>query len=179
MKKRLIILSDLWGASKNDWIDYYFNSLESNFDITYYDCCELGAVDKTIVVKEELHEQFVNYGITTAVKKLIALEPNEIDVLAFSIGGTIAWKAALRGLKINKMYAISATRLRHELNKPACEINLIYGEYDPFKPSIKWFKKMGVDYSIIKSFGHETYRDSKNVFSFCAEINKKINTSIF
>ncbi len=172
MKRRLIILSDLWGDLKNEWIDYYFNSLESDFDITYYDCCELGAVDKAIMVKEELHEQFVNYGITTAVKKIIVLEPNEIDVLAFSIGGTIAWKAALKGLKVNKMFAISATRLRHELCKPACKINLIYGEHDFFKPSIEWFKKMDIDCSIIKGSSHEVYRNNKKIASLCAEIKK-------
>lgn len=172
MKKRLIILSDLWGDSNSDWIDCYFNSLETVFDITYYDCCELGAVDKTLMVKEELHKQFINHGINTAVEKLIALEPNEIDILAFSIGGTIAWKAALRGLKINKMFVISATRLRNELSKPVCEINLVYGENDSFKPNIEWFEKMNLGYNIIKGFGHEVYSDSKYIASLCAEIKK-------
>jgi len=172
MKKRLIILSDLWGYSKNDWINFYFSSLETDFDITYYDCCELGAVDKTVFIEEELHTQFINHGINTAVEKLIAIEPNEIDVLAFSIGGTIAWKAALKGLRINKIFAISTTRLRHELNKPSCEINLIYGELDPFKPTREWFEKMNLDCNIIKSFGHEVYRDNSNIASLCAEIKK-------
>lgn len=172
MKQRLLILSDLWGYSKNDWINCYFNSLETDFDITYYDCCALGNIDTTDYKKEELHKQFINHGINTAVEKLIALEPNEIDVLGFSIGGTIAWKAALKGLKINSFFAISATRLRHESNKPICEINLIYGEHDPFKPSLEWFEKMKLDRNIIKGFGHEVYCDNKNIASLCAEIKK-------
>jgi len=147
MKKRLILLSDLYGDLKND-------------------------LDTISYKKEELHTQFINYGINTAVEKLIALEPNEIDVLAFSIGGAIVWKAALKGLRINKMLAISATRLRHELSKPSCEINLIYGEQDSFKPSREWFEKMNIDYNIIKGFGHEVYRDNKNIASLCAEIKK-------
>jgi len=172
MKKRLLILSDLCGYLKDDWVDCYFNSLESDFDITYYDCCALGGVDTTNYEKEELHEQFINHGINTAVRKIIALEPDEIDVLAFSIGGTIAWKAALKGLKINKMFAVSATRLRYELNKPVCEINLIYGEQDSFKPSKEWFENMNLGCNIIKGFGHEIYCDDKNTSSLCAEIKK-------
>jgi len=169
-EKRLIILSDLWGDLKNDWVNYYFNSLKLDFDITYYDCCELGAVDKTVFIEEELHSQLINHGINTAIEKLITLEPDEIDVLAFSIGGTIAWKAALKGLRVSDLYAISATRLRHELRKPSCEINLIYGEKDPFKPCGEWFEKMNLNYNTIKGIGHEVYRDNKNVSKLCAEI---------
>jgi hypothetical protein len=46
MKPRLIILSDLWGKEKSEWVKGYIEILESEFDIKFYDCCELGEVDK-------------------------------------------------------------------------------------------------------------------------------------
>jgi len=170
MKKRLLILSDLWGDSKGDWVDLYFNSLKTDFDITYYNCCDLGDIDVTNYKKEDLHKQFINHGINTAVEKLIALEPNEIDILAFSIGGTIAWKAALIGLNVNCMYTVSATRLRYELDKPNCEIKLIYGEQDLFKPSAKWFKEMNIGYTTIHDHGHELYEINKIALDLCNQI---------
>ena len=173
MKKRLLILSDLWGAKKSDWITNYFNLLEADFDITYYDCCELGAVDKTVMTEEALHVQFINHGITTAVEKLLKLELEEVNVLAFSIGGAIAWKAALNGLIVKNLYAISATRLRYELDKPNCEINLIYGEHDSFKPSSEWYEKMNLSYNILNDVGHDLYSKKRFSIDICDEIMRK------
>jgi hypothetical protein len=48
MKPKLIMLSDLWGKEKSEWITDYVAVLESKFEIMFYDCCELGGVDKTI-----------------------------------------------------------------------------------------------------------------------------------
>lgn len=173
MKKRLIILSDIWGDVNNGWLHYYIEPLKQKFDIVYYDCCELGDVNTTDLRKEQLHAQFVKHGITTAVEKLVALEPGEIDVLAFSIGGTIAWKAALKGLKVNSMFAVSATRLRYELSKPTCEINLVYGDEDSFKPSSQWFEKMNVNYNLLKDVGHDLYSQEHFSVGICDEIKRK------
>jgi len=172
MKKRLIILSDLWGDIKNDWIANYFNSLDAYFKITYYDCCELGNVDKNVESEEKIHSQFINNGINIAVEKLLKLELEEVDVLAFSIGGTIAWKGALNGLKINNLYAISATRLRYETEFPACNIKLSYGADDSFIPSFEWFNKMKLQFNIINGVGHEIYSDNKYTPGLCTEIKK-------
>ncbi|NQY30165.1 MAG: alpha/beta hydrolase [Flavobacteriaceae bacterium] len=173
MKKRLLILSDLWGAKKSDWITNYFNLLEVDFDITYYDCCELGAVDKTVMTEEALHVQFINHGITTAVEKLLKLELEEVNVLAFSIGGAIAWKAALNGLIVKNLYAISATRLRYEVEQPVCDIKLCYGADDFFIPSIEWFDKMTLQYNIIDGVGHDLYFKKCFSISICDEITRK------
>lgn len=40
--KKLILLSDLWGKEKPNWILQYTIVLEKYFDVKYYDCCELG-----------------------------------------------------------------------------------------------------------------------------------------
>jgi len=173
MKKRLVILSDLWGDVNNEWLHYYINTLAQKFDIEYYNCYVLAEVNTIDFKKEELHKQFVNHGITTAVEKLIALELDELDVLAFSIGGTIAWKAALKGLKVKSIFAVSATRLRYELNKPTCEINLIYGEQDPFKPSIEWLEKMNLSYEVLKNVGHDLYSQKRFSVDICDEIMRK------
>ena len=45
MKSRLLILSDLWGNKRSDWVGFYLKLLEAEFDVCYYDCCELGDVD--------------------------------------------------------------------------------------------------------------------------------------
>lgn len=94
MKSRFIILSDLWGRDKSNWVSDYVELLRDNFEIQYYDCCELGGIDKTIFTEQSLHDQFVNGGFEIAVENLLNKEKGEIKILAFSVGGTIAWKAA-------------------------------------------------------------------------------------
>ena len=69
-KPRLLLLSDLWGKEQSEWIILYTEILEQHFELKYYDCCELGNVDKTIYSEENLHQQFVNGGIEIAVEKL-------------------------------------------------------------------------------------------------------------
>lgn len=162
MKKRLIILSDLWGKSSSNWESLYINKLNIDFDLQYYDCCELGNIDKTVYLENNLHQQFINHGIDIAVKKLLALEKEEVSVLAFSIGGTIAWKAALEGLCVNKLIALSATRLRYENKKPNCNIQLIYGSNDSFRPTEKWFKNRCISPQILTNKTHDFYQSYLN-----------------
>jgi hypothetical protein len=164
MKPRLIILSDLFGNRHFDWENFYINSLKSHYDVQYYDCCELGNIDKSIDTQKHLHQQFVDDGIEKAVGNLLALEKGIIDILAFSIGGTIAWKAGLKGLKINNLIAISATRLRYETDKPNCNIKLYFGEKDVFKPLRNWFERLGIDINILENEGHDCYILKKAAF---------------
>ena len=56
----------------------------------------------------------MNSGIEIAVQTLLNKEKGEIKILAFSVGGTIAWKAALKGLKVSDLVAVSSNRLRYE-----------------------------------------------------------------
>ena len=172
MKPRLIILSDLWGKEKSDWVIGYVELLKDKFEIQYYDCCELGKIDKTNYVEENLHSQFINGGIEKAVANLLKTEKNPIDVLAFSVGGTIAWKAALKGVNVRSLFAVSSTRLRYEDRNPKGIIKLYYGENDIHKPSNDWFKKHSIDFEIIKNKNHDFYTEKECTTLICNEILK-------
>ena len=66
-------------------------------------------------------------------------------VLAFSTGGTIAYKAALLGLPAKSLTLVSATRIRLENEKPNCPVSLYYGGNDAFAPSQEWAEKLGLE----------------------------------
>lgn len=63
MKERIIIISDLWGRKKSEWLINYTQILETEFDIMFYDSCELGQIDVAIYTQENLHKQFIGGGI--------------------------------------------------------------------------------------------------------------------
>lgn len=170
MKPRLIVLSDLWGSDNVEWLKEYQLLLNSIFEITFYDCCKLGEVDRSNVDESAIHAQFVQNGIDLAVENLLLLETEEINVLAFSIGGTIAWKAGLKGLHINKLFAISSTRLRYEMEKPDAFVKLYYGSQDSHKPSHEWLERMDVDFRIIQAQGHQLYEDPKQARKICSDL---------
>ena len=166
-KQRLLLISDLWGKEKSDWITYYTSILEHHFQIVYYDSCDLGTIDKSDYSEENLHHQFVNGGIDRAVSTLIQKEKQKISVVGFSIGGTIAWKAALLGLKIENLFAISSTRLRHETEKPLGKIKLFYGENDTFRPDNDWVNKMNLTQNLIPNQDHECYTNEEIAQKIC------------
>mgnify|MGYP006385734565 FL=1 len=172
MKPRLIILSDLWGKEKSAWVSDYIELLNNKFEIQYYDCCELGEIDKTNYTEENLHSQFINGGIEKAVENLLKTEKNQIDILAFSIGGTIAWKAALMGLNVRSLFVVSSTRLRYEDEIPNGTIKLYYGENDSNKPSNDWFEKHSIDFEIIKNKEHDFFTKNDSSTLICNEILK-------
>lgn len=171
VKRRLIILSDLWGVEKAQWIKYYEENLSDDFDIQYYDCCQLGNIDKSDYTQDSLHQQFVAGGIDTAVNNLVGKEKHNITVLAFSVGGTIAWKAAMNGLKVDQLYCVSATRLRYETEKPNCPIKLYFGEKDNYKPAGQWFDNFNISFELIPEKGHDLYQEESSATLICKEIN--------
>lgn len=122
------------------------------------------------MTEKELHKQFLNGGINNAVDELLKLENKEVNILAFSIGGTIAWKAALKGLKINTLYAVSSTRLRYEAKRPNCIIKVIFGEKDEFKPESTWFKKFNLEAENVKNGLHEIYKEEDVINYLCERI---------
>lgn len=176
MKPKLIILSDLWGKEKSEWLKNYIKILNFEFEIQFYDSCDLGKVNKSDYSEKSLHSQFVNGGIEKAAKKLLELERERINVLAFSIGGTIAWKANLMGLKIDNFYAVSSTRLRYETVKTNCHTKLFFGEKDEYKPNTKWFSNFGVKHEIIVNKGHKMYSDIDCIEKICVGIKTPNNT---
>lgn len=170
MKKRLIILSDLWGEKKATWLNNYKEALKNEFEVVFYDCCDLAEVDITIYKEENLHKQFVNGGIERAVVRLLELEKEKrIVILAFSIGGVIAWKFAKEHTKVELLYCVSSTRLRYESEKPSCNTVLYYAYNDRFKPDNNWFNQINLPALIVEG-NHEVYVN-KNFSKFiCKDI---------
>ncbi|MBL6447712.1 hypothetical protein JMN32_15445 [Fulvivirga sp. 29W222] len=161
MAKRLIILSDLWGKERSGWVNNYIRYLKEGFEVQYYDCCELGGVDKSIYAEEVLHRQFVNGGVGRAVEQLLTLEKGKVSILAFSVGGTIAWKFALESDRVESLYCVSSTRLRYETIRPEGKIELYFGQNDPFIPQKRWLDKINVVYSILPDKDHQFYAEAE------------------
>lgn len=170
MAERLVVVSDMWGTKKGLWITSYLGYLQQYYDIVFYDSQQLANIDLQVNTDENVHEAFVNGGINTAVANLLRRESKPSHYLAFSTGGTIAWKAALLGLPMKSLYTISSTRLRYETDMPRAKINLTYGEKDPFRPSIEWVRKMECKTEIIENFGHTLYSDEKVIKKVCKEL---------
>ena len=169
-KPKLIILSDLLGGENPEWLKQYKEIVASKFDIQYYDVLELGNIDTSDRSETNIHNQFINGGIDKAVQNLLEVETGKVSVLGFSIGGTIAWKAALKGLDTDQLIAVSSTRLRFETEVPACKIKLYFGENDWNKPSSKWFLDLKIPNQILENENHQLYLEKKNVFLICKEI---------
>ncbi|WP_010183051.1 alpha/beta hydrolase [Aquimarina agarilytica] len=161
MKEKLIIISDLWGTEKTEWIINYTKILKTKFDITFYNSCELGKIDKSNYNQNSLHRQFITGGIEIAVDRLAILEKHPITILAFSIGGTIAWKFGIKSKKIKTLICVSSTRLRKETERPNGKLALYFGEKDEFKPTTEWLSTMALEYKIISNKGHLLYHEPK------------------
>lgn len=173
-KPKLVLLSDLWGLKNAAWVNEYVFRLEDKFEITQYDCCTLGSINLDLYKETILHQQFVHGGIDAAVQKLLLLEKEPVNILAFSIGGSIAWKAGLLGLKIRNFYAISSTRLRYEEEKIEANIQLFFGENDPYKPSLDWYPKLSLDAQIIANKNHTLYKEKAMIQLVCNQLMQSI-----
>ncbi len=172
-KKRLIILSDLWGKKNTNWLSYYTNNLEANFEVVLYDTRKLGNVNNKTSSKKLIHQEFVQSGIDKAVDSLLKKEQDSPFILAFSVGGSIAWKAALKGLKTAGIYALSSTRLRFETQKPNTEIALYFGNNDAFVPDKYWFDQMGLKSTFFKNKAHEFYKEKESARLICRTLNAR------
>ena len=170
MKERLIIISDLWGRGKSGWLTNYTRILEPEFDVLFYDSCELGQIDLSNYTQENLHKQFISGGIERAIDKLIESEKHKLNILAFSIGGTIAWKYGLKTDNIKSLVCVSSTRLRYETERPKGNLELYFGQNDEYKPPVEWFEKMKLEYEILSEKGHQFYCETQ----FAEHLSKKI-----
>ncbi len=174
LKPKLILISDLWGKENGDWMEIYIQELNSDFKVTSYDSRELAEIPQSGLSEKEIHAQFVEGGIDRATENILRLEKNKCLVLAFSIGGTIAWKAALNGMPILKLIAVSSTRLRKEFQKPRCEIELIYGAQDENRPMDEWFEAIEVFPSILLGKPHELYTERNIIEKICGELSASL-----
>lgn len=165
-KPRLLLLSDLFGGNP-EWIQNYIEILEPKFDVQYYDVLKLAQIDSSTDEKE-IHNQFLNGGIEKAANNLLDLERENVSVLGFSIGGTIAWKACLRGLKVIELVTVSSTRLRFENEISNCKIKLYFGEKDSNIPKYEWFSELGISNLIIENQNHLLYKEKENAFLICS-----------
>ncbi|MTH14974.1 alpha/beta hydrolase [Flavobacterium sp. LC2016-01] len=172
MKPRLLILSDLFGGENPDGIKFYTDKLESSFDIQYYDVLKLANINASGLGETEIHSQFLNGGIERAIENLLQLEKEKVTVLGFSIGGTVAWKASLKALKTDYLFAVSSTRLRYENELPDCNIKLYFGENDLNKPNLEWFFNLNVSNKIFDNQKHQLYLENNNAYLICDDILK-------
>ncbi|GAA4116321.1 hypothetical protein GCM10022393_16900 [Aquimarina addita] len=173
MKPRLLVLSDLWGVRNVEWLKVYYKLLSPIFEVEIYDSCVLGDVEIAHKLEATIHNEFVTTGIEAAVRKLLAIETGKITIIAFSIGGTIAWKAALQGLNVDILYAISSTRLRYETQKPLCDIQLYFGQQDCYKPNHLWFDDFEIKKEIYVGKKHEMYSEIDVIEKICKEVLRK------
>ena len=170
MSKRLVILSDIWGCKKGLWITSYLGYLQSYFDITFYDCRELGYVDMQVNSEDGLHDAFLHGGMDLAVKQLLEKEKEPAHYLTFCAGSTIAWKAALQGLPIKGLYAISPFNLQASLKKPNIPVKLLYGENHNLTPAEVRSPEAGLTIETVPRFGHELYTDEKIIQKVCLDL---------
>ncbi|WP_237275015.1 alpha/beta hydrolase [Tenacibaculum ovolyticum] len=171
MKPRLLILSDLWGGENIEWLSLYIKKLSVKYEVKFYDSCLLAGIANVNLSEEERHLHFVDKGINEAVTNLLELEKTAVTILAFSIGGVIGWKAALKGLKVTRFIAVSSTRLRYEVAQPFCDIMLYYGELDDFKPEKVWFDSFKeLDYQLILNKNHTMYKEVAIINKVCLEL---------
>ncbi len=159
MKKEIILVSDLWGKRKADWLTNFERILLPSYDIKFYDACTLADIDNTIQDEKTRHNLFIHHGIQKATQKLLTLESSEKIYIGCSIGGVILWKAGLLGLRIEQLITISSTRLRKETTKPKCPIQMYFGALDTNNPNLAWFKRMKSPYKIIEAHIHDLYKD--------------------
>lgn len=174
MAEKLVIISDMWGCKKGLWITSYLVYLQQFYDITFYDCLKLANINLTVNSDKNIHTAFVEGGIDTAIAHLLKKETEPAHYLAFSTGGTIAWKASLQGLPMKSLYTISSTRIRKEENCPDCKTTILFGDQDIYKPKQDWYAKMGLESQLIKGFGHELYTDEKNIQKICLDLLRVI-----
>ena len=167
---RLLILSDLWGNSQAEWWPLYTSKLAPYFDLKFYDSCRLAGISPSDD-EAERHQQFIDGGIARAAKALITREQQHNPIiLGFSIGGTIAWQACLNTLNATHLFAISATRLRKQTQKPPVKLHLIYGDKDTHRPAKDWHEDLGIAQQLINNADHELYRSPEIADAICQEL---------
>ena len=174
MAERLVIVSDMWGSKCGLWFTSYLGYLQQYFDITYHDSQQLADLDVKVCTRENINRAFVEGGIDTAVAHLMKKEQEPAHYLGFSTGGTIAWKAGLMGLPMKSLYTVSSTRIRAEEKRPECEIRVLFGDNDVYRPKADWYKKLNLKPELFEGFGHDMYTDEKIIGKVCLDLLKSV-----
>lgn len=170
MAERLVVVSDMWGSKNGLWITSYLGYLQQYFNIEFYDSRELAQLGGNIATSEETYAAFVNGGMDTAVSRLLASETEESHYLTFCAGGTIAWHAALKGLPMKSLYAVSPIELQEQVQAPKCPVTILYGTSDKKIPPAEWVVQTRTVVETIPNFGHELYSDEKIIRKVCMDL---------
>ena len=163
----------MWGCKKGLWITFYLGYLQPYFDITFYDSRELANLDMQTNTEENLHKAFSEGGIDAAVKQLLHKEKDKEPghYLTFCAGATTTWKAALKGLPIKSLYAISPFDLEGSIPKPDIPVHLLHGEYHKLLLDEKrCSSEEGLFLETVAKFGHELYTDEKIIRKICLNL---------
>ncbi len=168
--KRLILLSDIHGLKNSNWMKDYQKILATEFEVQTYCVLELAGINPSLPVKEK-HALLINGGMEKAAKELVQKEKGFVTVIGFSIGGSIAWKAALLGWEVGCLYAISSTRIRKEEIKPKTEIKLIFGAEDSNTPDELWYQKMEIIPKVLLEKRHDLYMENDFIRDFSSQVN--------
>lgn len=174
MAERLVVLSDMWGARKGLWITSYLGYLQQYFDIVYYDSQQLADLEVVVHTRENLCKAFFDGGRETAIAQILRKETEPSHYLTFCAGGTIGWEAALKGLPMKSLYAVSPINLHLQDQKPDCPVNLLFGEYQEDKPDEAWAKELGVTMNVVPQFGNELYSDEKIIQKVCLSLLERV-----
>ena len=158
-KKNLLILSDIRGISKATYLQGFFDILQAQYSIEILDTPALGGVKIDGKEQSQIHTDMLATGVDCAVKKLLVRQ-SVTGILAFSIGGWVAWRAMLQALKVDKLVAVSATRLRYEERWPEQgSIHLMYGGADPYRPKQYWPTAKNITTEVLTGQPHTLYEN--------------------
>ena len=156
--EELVILSDLWGFTSSDGYIPYQQILTPRYKITFLDSCVLGQVECSSDDEKQIHAQFVSFGIDKAASQLLTHISKPKIYIGCSVGGTILWRAALKGLPIHRLITISASRIRLEKTKPSCPLRMYYGKKDKYIPNNVWFDQMAIYDPVFLEGSHDIYK---------------------
>ena len=170
MAEKLVVVSDMWGSKKGLWITSYLGYLQQFFNIEFYDSRELAQIDKNLATTDEMYNAFMNGGMDLAVLQLLAKETQKKHYLTFCAGGTIVWNAALKGLPIKSLYAVSPIDLELQSVSPDCPVTLLYGDLDKKVLSAEWAIQTNTVIETIPNFGRELYSDEKIIKKVCMDL---------
>ena len=164
----------MWGAKRGLWITSYLGYLQQYFEIVYYDSQELADIDVPIRTEENVCNAFVQGGYKTAVTQLLSRESEPSHYLTFCAGGTIAWRAALMGLPMKSLYAISPLWMHRQDQQPDAEVKLLFGEFQEHRPSPQWAAELGIPMEVVPKFGRTLYSDEKIIRKVCLELLESV-----
>jgi len=166
-KPILFVLSDIHGNIYQDWMKEYASTLSPFFQVKLFDCQELAGISN--LEPSQVHAEFLNGGMDRAISTLEALDDQPTAILGFSIGGTIAWKFALRN-QVQSLHVVSATRIRKEVEKPMSTITVYFGDQEEHGPNTEWFNTMDLSPVILKGEVHECYRNKRTLELVCGNM---------